>query len=117
MSGPASRFFGTSGENSTRSPSPVSVGRSYWSGVMPVSAIDPITIFRSCAKALVGLEVLLDFHPGDGHGDQPDQRDRARAPAQVVADGAGVVVPAQEQEGVPVIVPEGSPGLASIIAS
>jgi hypothetical protein len=45
----------------------------------------------------------LDFPPGDRYGDQPGQRDRVPGPAQEVADGAGVAVPAQEQDGVPVV--------------
>ena len=47
----------------------------------------------------------LDFPSGDRDGDQLRQRDRARAPAQVVADGAGVAVPPQQQERVPVCPP------------
>ena len=46
----------------------------------------------------------LDSPPGDGHGDQLRQRDRVRGPAQEVADGAGVAVPAQEQCRVPGLV-------------
>jgi hypothetical protein len=48
----------------------------------------------------------LDPPPGHGHGDQPGQRERDRAwtPAQVVADGAGVAVPAEQQHAVPVAV-------------
>ena len=46
----------------------------------------------------------LYFPAGDGYRDQPGERDRVRAPAQVVADGAGVAVPSQEQEGVPAVV-------------
>src|SRR5579859_3069881 len=53
------------------------------------------------------LVIFLDFPAGDGHVDQLGQRDGLRAPAQVVADGAGVAVAAQEQERVPVIVPAG----------
>ena len=49
----------------------------------------------------------LYFPAGDGHVDQLCQWDGLWAPAQVVADGAGVAVAAQEQERVPVIVPAG----------
>jgi site-specific DNA recombinase len=49
----------------------------------------------------------LDLPAGDGHCDQLGQRDRVRAPAQVVADGAGVAVPAQQQHAVPVAVSVG----------
>jgi site-specific DNA recombinase len=49
----------------------------------------------------------LYFPARDGHVDQLGQRDGLRASAQVVADGAGVAMAAQEQEGVPVIVPAG----------
>ena len=49
----------------------------------------------------------LDSPPGDGDLDQLRQRDRVRAPAQVVADGAGVAVPAEQQEGVPVVLAVG----------
>ena len=49
----------------------------------------------------------LDFPAGDRRGDQLGQRDGPGTPAQVVADGAGVAVFAQEEEGMPVIVPVG----------
>jgi len=60
----------------------------------------------------------LDCPPGDGRGDQLRQRDRAGAPAQEAADGAGAAVPAEQQETVPVVLaPRGvSPGVISIIA-
>ena len=45
----------------------------------------------------------LDFPARDRDLDQRRERDRAGAPAQEVADGAGVAVPAQEQEAVPVV--------------
>jgi len=44
----------------------------------------------------------LDLPSGDGHGDQLRQRDRVRAPAQEIADGAGVAMPPEQQEAVPV---------------
>jgi hypothetical protein len=53
------------------------------------------------------LVIFLDLPAGDGHCDQLGQRDRVRAPAQVVADGAGVAVPAQQQHAVPVAVSVG----------
>ena len=49
----------------------------------------------------------LDSPSGDGDGDQLRERDRGRAPAQEIADGAGVAVPPEQQEGVPVVVPFG----------
>jgi len=45
----------------------------------------------------------LYFPSGDRDGDQLRQRDRARAPAQVIADGAGVAVPPEQQERVPAV--------------
>jgi hypothetical protein len=36
--------------------------------------------------------ILFDSPAGDGYGDQFRQRDRDGAPAQVIADGAGVAV-------------------------
>jgi hypothetical protein len=45
-----------------------------------------------------------DSPPGDGHGDQLRQRDRAGAPAQEVADGPGIAVAPEQQERVPVVV-------------
>jgi len=57
---------------------------------------------------LLGLLVIFLYFPsGDRDGDQLGQRDRARAPAQVVADGTGVAVPPQQQERVPVAVTGG----------
>src|ERR1039457_3187522 len=53
---------------------------------------------------LVQLVIFLDFPAGDRHGDQLGQRDGPRAPALVVADGAGIAVLAQEQEGMTVVV-------------
>jgi site-specific DNA recombinase len=45
----------------------------------------------------------LYFPSGDRDGDQLRQRDGARAPAQVIADGAGVAVPPEQQERVPAV--------------
>jgi DNA invertase Pin-like site-specific DNA recombinase len=45
----------------------------------------------------------LDSPPGDGCLDQFRQRHRGRCPAQVAADGAGVTVPAQEEDSVSVV--------------
>ena len=42
----------------------------------------------------------LDSPPGDGDLDQSRQRHRARCPAQVAADSAGVAMPAQQEDGV-----------------
>ena len=42
----------------------------------------------------------LDSPPGDGDLDQSRQRHRARGPAQVAADSAGVAMPAQQEDGV-----------------
>jgi hypothetical protein len=54
---------------------------------------------------LLGLLVIFPGFPSrDGCLDQLRERDGARGPAQEVADGAGVAVPAQEQDGVPVAV-------------
>ena len=53
---------------------------------------------------LLGLLVVFLYFPsGDRDGYQLCQRDRARAPAQVIADGAGVAVPPEQQERVPVV--------------
>jgi site-specific DNA recombinase len=49
----------------------------------------------------------LDSPPGDGHLDQLRQRHRVRGPAQVAADGAGIAVAAEQQHGVPGVVPLG----------
>jgi len=46
----------------------------------------------------------LDFPASDRDLDQRRERDGVRGPAQEVADGAGVAVFAQEQDGVPVVV-------------
>jgi hypothetical protein len=62
-----------------------------------LAAVEPGGLFSQ-------LVVFLDFPAGDGHGDQLRQRDRLRAPAQEVADGAGVPVPPQEQCRVPGLV-------------
>lgn len=53
------------------------------------------------------LVILLDFPARDGHPDQGGQRGGLRGPAEVVADGPGVAVPAQEQDGVPGVVSVG----------
>ncbi len=53
------------------------------------------------------LVIFLDLPAGDGHCYQRGERDGARTPAQVVADGAGVAVPAEQQHAVPVAVPVG----------
>ena len=45
----------------------------------------------------------LNFPAGDGYRDEPGQRDRGRGPAQEVADGAGVAVPAEQQDAVAVV--------------
>jgi site-specific DNA recombinase len=59
----------------------------------------------------------LDFPPCDGDPDEPGERDGGRGPAQEVADGAGVAVPAREQDGVPVVLAFGvSSGVISIMA-
>ncbi len=49
------------------------------------------------------LVVFLDSPAGDGYRDEPAQRDRGRGPAQEVADGAGVAVPAEQQDAVAVV--------------
>lgn len=57
---------------------------------------------------LLGLLVVFLYFPsGDRDGYQLRQRDRARAPAQVIADGAGVAVPPEQQERVPVVLAAG----------
>ncbi len=49
------------------------------------------------AADLLGLlMIFLDSPSGDGDGDQLRERDRGRAPAQEVADGAGVAVPPEQ---------------------
>jgi hypothetical protein len=62
-----------------------------------LAAVQPADLLRL-------LVIFLGSPSGDGGGDQLSERDRGRAPAQEVADGAGVAVPPEQQEGVPVAV-------------
>jgi hypothetical protein len=63
------------------------------------------------------LVIFLGFSPCDGDPDEPGEGDGSRGPAQEVADGAGVAVPAQEQDGVPVVLAFGGVvGVISIMA-
>ena len=67
---------------------------------------------RGCQVEFLDRPMSADPHDhdmpaGDRRGDQLGQRDGPGTPAQVVADGAGVAVFAQEEEGMPVIVPVG----------
>jgi len=62
-----------------------------------LAAVQPGDLLRE-------LVVFLDFPAGDGYRDQLCERDRVRGPAQEVADGAGVAVAPEQQDGVPVVV-------------